>query len=315
MSSSGDHQHVPGSSEPRELSHPLLWTLGLLASVSVLAWVFFHFKQVGRQDAAGEPVWTLPAKATAGPDHAALIADRSQAVLDRGEVLYGKNCAACHGPHGDTNPSNTNPPPRNFHTEPFKNPLGAGPYGFWMVLTNGYGSAMPAFRNLTPEDRYAVVHFVSETWMKPTNKAYAASDDAKVTAQIPAADAAGAGAEAEIDPLTVTPPETAYPLMAAVALKDATEQVRLERWLADAGTDSGPQLAPAFARLGQILPRQSGRIERLFAAVKAQDKAGFAATLVGEDGAGSADPVFSLMPEETMSKLYARLAETATRMK
>jgi mono/diheme cytochrome c family protein len=315
MSSSGDHQHVPGSSEPRELSHPLLWTLGLLASIAVLAWVFFHFKQVGRQAAAGEALWTLPAKASAGPDHAALIADRSQAVLDRGEVLYGKNCAACHGPRGDTNVSNSNPAPRNFHTEPFKNPLGAGPYASWMVLTNGYGAAMPAFRNLSPEDRYAVVHFVAETWMKPTNKAYVANDDAKVTAQIPAAGAAGAGAEVEIDPLAVTPPETAYPLLAAVALKDAVEQVRLERWLADAGTDCGPQLAPAFARLRKIMPSHSGRLERLFVAAKAQDKADFATTLVGEDGAGSADPVFSLMSEETMFKLYARLAETATRMK
>lgn len=315
MSSSGDHQHVPGSSEPRELSHPLLWTVGLVISLTALAWIFFHFKQVGRQDAAGEPVWTLPAKSTAGPDHAALIEDRSPAVIDRGEVLFGKNCAACHGPQGNTNPSNTNPPPRNFHVEAFKNPLGAGPYGFWSVLTNGYGSAMPAFRNLSPEDRYAVVHFVSETWMKPTNKAYAATDDAKVAAQIPAADAAGAGPEVEVDPRTITPPETAYPLMAAVARQEAAEQLRMHQWLADSGTDCGPQLAPAFARIQQILPRQAGRLERLLAVVKAQDKAAFTATLVGEDGAGSADPVFSLMSQDTMNKLYARLAETATRMK
>jgi len=315
MSSSGDHQHVPGSSEPRELSNPILWTAGLVISIVALAWVFFHFKQVGREDAAGEPAWTLPAKSSAGPDHAALIADHSQAVIDHGEVLYGKNCASCHGPQGNTNPSNSNPAPRNFHSEPFKNPLGAGPYGFWSVLTNGYGAAMPAFRNLTPEDRYAVAHFVRETWMKPTNKAYMASDDAKVVAQIPAAGAAGAGAEQEIDPLAVTPPETAYPLMAAVARQETAERAHLVQWLSDAGTDAGPELAPAFARMRQIFPRQVGRLERLFAAAKSQDKAAFTATLVGEDGAGSADPVFSLMPDGTMNQLYARLAETATRMK
>ena len=315
MSSSGDQQHVPGSSEPRELSNPILWTVGLLISIVGLAWIFFHFKQVGRQAVAGEPMWALPAKASAGPDHAALIADRSQAVLDRGEVLYGKNCASCHGPQGNTNPSNTNPAPRNFHTEAYKNPLGSGPYGSYMVLTNGYGAAMPAFRNLTPDERYAVVHFVSETWMKPTNKAYLEKDDAKVAAQIPAVGAAGGGAEVEIDPISVKPPETAYPLMAAIARQETADRTHLVRWLADSGTDAGPALTPAFARIRQMFPRQVGRLERLFAAAKAQDKAEFTATLVGEDGAGSADPVFSLMPETTMNQLYARLAETATRMK
>ena len=315
MSSSGDHQHVPGSSEPRELSNPLLWTAGLVVSIAGLAWVFFHFKQVGREDAAGEPAWSLPAKATAGPNHAALIADRSQVVLDHGEVLYGKNCASCHGPQGNTNPSNTNPAPRNFHTEAFKNPLGAGPFGFWSVLTNGYGAAMPAFRNLNPEERYAVAHFVRETWMKPSNKAYLATDDAKIAAQIPAAGAAGPGAEKVIDPSAVTPPETAFQLMAAVARQESAERASLVQWLSDAGTDAGPELAPAFARIRQIYPRQVGRLDRLFAAAKSQDKTAFTATLVGEDGAGSADPIFSLMPEGTMNQLYARLAETATRMK
>lgn len=315
MSSSGDHQHAPGSSEPRELTNPVLWTIGLLISVPGLLWLFLHFKQVGREEAAGEPVWTLPAKGSAGPDHAALIADRSQAVLDRGEVLYGKNCASCHGPQGNTNPSNVNPTPRNFHQDAFKNPLGAGPFGFWSVLTNGYGAAMPAFRNLSAEDRYAVVHFVSESWMKPTNKAYAATDDAKVAAQIPAAGAAAAGGDKEIDPTQVVPPVTAYPLMAAVARQESAEREHLVRWLSDAATDSGVELAPAFGRIRQIFPRQPARFERLFAAAKAQDKPGFIAVLVAEDGAGSADPVFSLMSEDTVTKLYARLSETATRTK
>ncbi len=313
MSSSDDHQHAPGSSEPRELSNPVLWTVGLLVSLVGLAWIFFHFKQVGREHAAGEPVWTLPAQASAGPDHAALIADRSAAVLDRGEVLYGKNCASCHGAQGDSNPSNINPLPRNFHVDAFKNPLGAGPYGFWSVLTNGYGAAMPAFRNLSADERYAVVHFVSETWMKPTNKSYLANDDAKISAQIPAPGAGGANSEAAIDPRAIVPPETTYQLMAAVSRRATAEREPLARWMADAGTDVGPELAPAFAELRRMFPYQVGRMERLYAASKAQDKAAFVNCLVAEDGSGSADKYFSLMPESTLTKLYARLAETATR--
>lgn len=313
MSSSDDHQHALGSSEPRELSNPVLWAAGLLISLVGLAWIFFHFKQLGRDHAAGEPVWTLPAKASAGPDHAALIADRSMAVLDRGEVLYGKNCASCHGAQGNSNPSNLNPLPRNFHVEAFKNPLGAGPYGFWSVLTNGYGAAMPAFRNLSAEERYAVVHFVSETWMKPANKSYLANDDAKTTAQIPAAGAGGVNSEAPIDPSAIVPPATTYPLMVAVSRQATADREPLARWLVDASTDAGPDLRSAFDDLLKIFPYQIGRMERLYAAAKAQDKSAFVNCLVAEDGAGSADKQFSLMPENTLTKLYARLAETATR--
>jgi mono/diheme cytochrome c family protein len=312
--SSGHDEHVPGINEPREISNPVLWTVGLLGAVAGLAFVFFHFKQVGREEAKGEPVWTLPVKA-AGPDHAALIADKSQAVIDRGEVLYSKNCASCHGAAGDTNPSNVNPKPRNFHAEPLKGKWGSGPYGFYMTLTDGYGGAMPAFRNLPAEDRYAVGHFIRETWMKPNAQAtgYTEKDADAIVKQIPAAGAAGAAGGEEIDPTTVQPPKTTYPLLAAVAQAEQQDRANLVRWLSDAATDCGPELTPSFRHLRAQWPTQNGRLARLYTATRQQDKADFAAVLVGEDGSGSADPFFSLQSEDTLRKLFARLAETATR--
>ena len=312
--SSGHDEHVPGINEPSEISNPVLWTVGLLVAIAGLAFVFFHFKQVGREEAKGEPVWTLPTK-EAGPDHAALIADKSQAVLDHGEVIFSKNCASCHGPAGNTNPNNVNPKPRNFHEEPLKGKYGSGPFGFYMTLTEGYGGAMPAFRNLTPADRYAVGHFIRETWMKPNAQAtgYTEKDADAVAKQIPASGAAASGAAEEVDPRAVKPPKTTLPLLAAVAQSEQADRANLVRWLADAGTDSSPELTPSFRRLKVLCPAQDGRITRLYAACKDQDKAAFAAVLVGEDGAGSADPFFSLQSEDTMRKLYARLAETATR--
>jgi mono/diheme cytochrome c family protein len=314
MSSDGHNEHVPGSTEPRELSHPVLWTVGLLVAVGVLAYVFFHFKQVGREHARGEPVWALPI-AAAGPDHAALIADKSEAVIDRGQVLYGKNCASCHGANGDSNPGNTNPAPRNFHAERFKSKNGSGPYGFYISLTDGYGAAMPAFRNLSPEDRYAVAHFVREAWMKPNAEktGYQAKDADAVAKTIPASGAAAGGAEAEINPAAIKPPATTWPLMAADAKASEAQQARLVRWLGDAAADCGPELLPAFHRIRAIAPTQMARLDHLFVAAQTQDRAAFNAILVAEDGAGSADPYFSLLGEDTLRKLYARLAETATR--
>lgn len=309
---SGNADHIPGAGEPRELTNPLLWTAGLLLSITALALTFFHFKEIGRESSKGEPRWTVATKGPGEPDHKALGEDRSQAVLDRGEIIYSKNCVSCHGANGDAPVGN--PPPRNFRKEAFKNPLGDGPYGFYSVLTNGF-KGMPSYRsNLSPDDRYAVAHYVRETFMKPSNPAYIATDDAKVVAQIPAKGSGGSAGEVEIDPRAVTPAAPAYALMAVVAQQNAVNSARLLGWLSDAKTDCGTLLLPAFTHLDQVCAGQTGRLERLHAAITAQNRPAFDAALVAEDGAGSADPYFSLLPAATIDQLYARLAATATRM-
>ena len=310
---SGNAEHISGSNEPRELTNPVLWTAGLLVSIAGLAFTFFHFKEVGREHSQGEERWAVVTAGAGEPDHQALSDDRSQAVLDRGEALYAKNCVSCHGANGDAPVGN--PPPRNFHTEAFKNPLGSGPYGFYEVLTKGF-KGMPAYRaTLSPEDRYAVAHYVRETFMKPTNPSYIAKDDAKVVAQIPAKGSGGGSATEEIDPRTITPAVQAFELMAVIAQQDQQSRVALRNWLGEARVDCGTTLVPVFAHFDTIAVSHNGRMSRLHAAAMAKDRPAFNAVLMAEDGAGSADPFFSLLPAATVDQLYVRLTAAATRTK
>ena len=311
MSSNAEHR--AGATEPRELTNPVLWTAGLLVSIAGLAFAFFHFKEVGREHSKGEQRWAVATAGGGEPDHQALSEDRSQAVLDRGEALYAKNCVSCHGTNGDAPVGN--PPPRNFHTEAFKNPLGGGPYGFYDVLTKGYKS-MPAYSaTLSAEDRYAVAHYVRESFMKPKNPAYVAKDDAKIVAQIPAKGAGGGAAAAELDPQAINPAAPTFALMAVIAQRSQESRTALHNWLGEARVDCGKTLTPVFAHFDIIFGSQNGRIGHLHAAAMSKDRPAFDAVLMAEDGAGSADPFFSLLPAATVDQLYTRLTATATRTK
>src|SRR4051812_26886911 len=182
-----DHgAHAP---EPREITHPAIWTVGLVAMSLFLVWVFFHEISLGHAAARGEPSVPDLMRAEGGgppePDHLKLIQDRSPEVLEKGQEVYAKNCATCHGMNGDLK-GGTNAQARNFHTDAFKNPCGGGPYGLFLVVTNGYG-AMPGLKNIDPASRYAVVHYVRETWVKTDNaKNYVAEDPPGIQKEIPA---------------------------------------------------------------------------------------------------------------------------------
>ncbi len=293
---------------PREFNHPLLYTVGLVVAIVCLAYLFFHAKQVGHQHARGEHRFSAPAKGGGEPDHAVLMADRSPAVVDRGAVLYGKQCAACHGPQGEPAQSIY----RNLKKDPFKNPNGAGPYGLYTVLTKGYGNGMPGFQNLPPEDRYAVAHFVRESFMKGSNPSFVDDDSAEIKKLIPppgagAAAAKKSGPEFERDPRTIVGPATLYPLMAVQDLGAGARAGALRQWIAAAEVDADLALKPGFDRLSTLVAEQPSRVARVQEAVTAKDEAGFLAALVTEDGAGGADPVFSLMRRSDLQALYVRL--------
>lgn len=306
MSADG-HQPASHGPEPREFSHPALWTIGLVAIIGALGWVFFHQIAAGKEKAKGEPAYALPKKAS-GPDHQALIADRSPAVLDRGEVLYGKNCASCHGPNGDGNPANITPVPRNFRTEALKNPLGSGPYAWYEVLSKGYGSGMPGFRNLPPEDRYAVAHFIRERWVKPNPAIYVENDAPEVAKQIPAK--GGAAGEVAVDLDKVAPPAAILPAMAQSADKGVAEQVAVAAWLQRART-AGPGLA-GLAAAGELVERQPGTGARWLALARRGDAAALAAALAAGDGGLPAAPALATLGREDLQHLATRLVAAAS---
>lgn len=87
----------------------------------------------------------------------------SPELVSAGKVLFGQNCAACHGPAGQGDgpaAKGLNPPPRNFSQGAgWKN--GSQIAGIWTTLQEGIkGSSMVAYEFLSKRDRMALVHYV-----------------------------------------------------------------------------------------------------------------------------------------------------------
>ncbi len=275
----------------REFSHPALWTAGLLAAAGAIGWVFFHFLEVGMlhgRDAG--PVNFAPPVTAAPINHAVLIADRSQAVLDRGQQLYQKNCASCHGPNGDQNMIGTNPAPRNLRSESYKAEWGGGPYGFYLTLTKGFGQGMPGFSNLEAADRYAVAHFVRESWQK-SQPVYVADDKPEVKVQIPQMGAVSEGPRTP--PHLVEQNARLHPLMAVTARAGETRSAEARTWLAQAAAQAEPAERRLLERVAQASGSRSGWQIQLLEAARTGDRARVAAVLISP---ASGDASLALEP-------------------
>jgi len=90
-----------------------------------------------------------------------------QALLERGNELYGRHCASCHGDTGDGRGEAApffSYPPRDFTAAQYRfrsTPLGQPPADAdlyrTVTLGTGIGSSMPAFDHLDERDRWALV--------------------------------------------------------------------------------------------------------------------------------------------------------------
>lgn len=113
--------------------------------------------------------------ATAGPadferaiDHAGFIADWSEPdkakdAFKRGEAIYGRVCANCHGTHAAAGSLPTAP---RFAEGKFK--AGADPYSMYRTLTNGVGQ-MVAQSWMVPSQKYDVIHYIREAYLAEQN--------------------------------------------------------------------------------------------------------------------------------------------------
>jgi hypothetical protein len=232
-------------------------------------------------------------------------------VLDEGAVLFGKNCAACHGPNGDSNPTNLSPAPRNLRSDAMKNPKGAGPYGLYTVLTSGYGGSMPAFPALSPEQRYALVHHIRETLITPANKDHYVDDSDAVKKTIPApggGDSAPVvlGEAPERFPERIEPKAPVLPLMAGTAAQADALRAELVAWAARAKATAPAELAAPAADFAALVERRPGLGQALRAAVQADDRADFTRLLAHEDGTGAMAPSFALLGSR-LDALYTHL--------
>lgn len=108
---------------------------------------------------------------TGNLDHAGIIKQLRSRDFDAGKSIYHGYCFNCHGNDGNT-PSL--PTARAFGTQKLR--FGADPYRMFMTLSRGNGLMAP-MSHLTPKERYQVVHYIREQFMKPTNPEYFKVDD------------------------------------------------------------------------------------------------------------------------------------------
>ena len=96
-------------------------------------------------------------------DHAGLIAGLDRASLRRGEAIYTRVCANCHGTKEQAG-SLPNAP--RFAAAALKN--GADPYSLYRTITDGFGQMAPQSW-MVPRQKYDVIHYIRETFFKPYN--------------------------------------------------------------------------------------------------------------------------------------------------
>ncbi len=98
-------------------------------------------------------------------DHAGLIADLASDGLRRGEAIYTRVCANCHGT--EDRPGSLPSAPR-FASAALKN--GSDPYRMYRTITDGFGQMAPQSW-MVPRQKYDVIHYIRETFFRRSNPA------------------------------------------------------------------------------------------------------------------------------------------------
>ena len=106
-------------------------------------------------------------------DHAGIISAWNGQSIARGQKLFQLACAPCHGTDGV---HTINPQSRRFAADKFL--TGSDPYSLYQTITHGYKN-MPSQSWMTPEQRYDVIDFIRETFLRISNPSqFTAIDDA-----------------------------------------------------------------------------------------------------------------------------------------
>lgn len=118
-------------------------------------------------------------------DHAGLIADLDQQAFERGKQIYNRLCANCHGTHDAVG---SMPTSLRFAEGKFKS--GGDPYSMYQTLTRGFG-LMPAQTWMVPQQKYDVIHYIRQAYLKPHNPSQYFGFDASYLASLPKGDTRG----------------------------------------------------------------------------------------------------------------------------
>jgi putative heme-binding domain-containing protein len=113
-------------------------------------------------------------------DHAGMIAGLNRASFRRGQAIYDRLCVNCHG---NRSAPGSLPNALRFASGAFRN--GADPYRMYQTLTHGFG-AMAAQSWMVPEQKYDVIHYVREAYLRPFNPSQYVDASKTYLASLPA---------------------------------------------------------------------------------------------------------------------------------
>ncbi|MBT8044670.1 MAG: cytochrome c, partial [Verrucomicrobiae bacterium] len=109
------------------------------------------------------PESALPAY-EANIDHAKLIQQRSKSIIRQGARIYQQVCHSCHG---DLDKPGSIPNSLRFGEGKFQH--GSDPYTIYQSMTRGWRAMAPQV-TLVPREKYAVIHYIREYYLKGHNK-------------------------------------------------------------------------------------------------------------------------------------------------
>lgn len=128
---------------------------------------------------------------TESVDHAGIISRWNEQSLERGRKLFQLACAPCHGTNGV---QTINPQSRPFAVDKFQN--GNDPFSMFKTISSGFKN-MPSQLWMTPEQRYEVIQYIREAFLKKLNPTQYTSVDQAYLDSLPKLDPALARAVAD----------------------------------------------------------------------------------------------------------------------
>ncbi len=118
-------------------------------------------------------------------DHAGLIGTWDSESLKRGEAIYSRVCMNCHGTKDQLG---SLPTSLRFAEGKFKN--GSDPLAMYQTLTKGFGQMTPQSW-MVPSQKYDVIHYIRETYLKPFNPSQYLAVDGDYVTRLPKGDTFG----------------------------------------------------------------------------------------------------------------------------
>ncbi len=113
----------------------------------------------------------MPKNDTINLNHAKIIRQVEKGKLKHGQQIYQASCIQCHGPDGNTPSLAT---ARAFGKQKLK--FGDDPYSMFKTLSHGNGLMAPTSA-LSPQERYEVIAYIRDSFMKGSNPDYQAVTD------------------------------------------------------------------------------------------------------------------------------------------